>query len=722
MAFSHKDICLIFFQGEEVIKRFKVQFAQFKIVEQGENIDDKSIRSSCLLGKPQQSILLKTQSTSIIITPSQTEDECQSIMEWKYILNPFVIQGNIDEAYQILDRIGKGTQGQVFKGVNKKGDDTNISAIKVISLQKICYDITLLTSIKNELSLQQKLHQCEGVLKVREMFMDLKSAYIVLDYQSEGTILSKILGETRFEEKQIRLIMTQLLLTVNFIHQMGIVHRDIKLENVLIDQVSENIYDVKIADFGLACLLPQNGQKLYEKCGSPSYIAPEILKGEGYRQECDMFSLGSIFFNLLTGAYLVNGSTQSELLLKNQNFDLNQISEVDTNSPHSKDLLMKLLNPEPSQRITSHDALLHSFFIEDHTLINDLLQENINILSELQTPASELACHLAHLRLNGQDSSVRQQGTSQLIETHCNLQCLSLNRQEVPLIGGNNQATLALKLGVSNLGVDIKNSGRHAMKYFPSFNARSVNYFKAIKRMHSKLSGRDDLSLAKQYFDSNPSQIDSKVQGEDQNSGKESQINRNGLRDPESNYFQYECKEDQILGISANNMLHVQIQSGCQNGSVNPEVCQNILCSDFACKSRLYNAQLEKKNDQQKEERKNYRVEFNGITPLKNMDKANQQIHRLAIPSNLIQAEDFSFFGVRFIEVHDVDQSPCGQIHDQKYSTLDIGIEDENVCLDDTRIVLQKELKQPHFSKRPQFVTSIKNGSPVTSRRLIHIV
>lgn len=91
---------------------------------------------------------------------------------------------------------------------------------------------------------------------------------------------------------------------------MGMVHRDLKLENVLISQIAEGQYDVKIADFGLATPLPQEAdRKLFEKCGSPSYIAPEVLKDEGYRVECDLFSVGSIFFNLLTGAFLIDGET-----------------------------------------------------------------------------------------------------------------------------------------------------------------------------------------------------------------------------------------------------------------------------------------------------------------------------------------------------------------------------------------------------------------------------
>lgn len=95
-------------------------------------------------------------------------------------------------------------------------------------------------------------------------------------------------------------------------HKSGIMHRDLKIENILINQINESDYDVKIADFGLA--IKESDAQMQSICGSPTYIAPEILRGLGYDKSCDIFSLGSIFFNLITGAYLFKGKDQAELL------------------------------------------------------------------------------------------------------------------------------------------------------------------------------------------------------------------------------------------------------------------------------------------------------------------------------------------------------------------------------------------------------------------------
>lgn len=131
------------------------------------------------------------------------------------------------------------------------------------------------------------------------------------------------------------MIMTQLLLTMDFIHKKGVVHRDIKLDNILINNREDGEYKVKIADFGMASFIqvPETynegaGSLLYMKCGTPGYVAPEILRSEGYNSKCDIFSLGSLMFNLLTGFYLFSGKDQREILMKNKACDISQIGSV----------------------------------------------------------------------------------------------------------------------------------------------------------------------------------------------------------------------------------------------------------------------------------------------------------------------------------------------------------------------------------------------------------
>lgn len=99
---------------------------------------------------------------------------------------------------------------------------------------------------------------------------------------------------------QARVIMEQLLLALDFFQQKKILHRDIKLENILVNEIDSDNYEIKIADFGLSIFTLEN-QLVYERCGSPGYVAPEILSRKGYSYKADMFGVGVILYNLLTG-------------------------------------------------------------------------------------------------------------------------------------------------------------------------------------------------------------------------------------------------------------------------------------------------------------------------------------------------------------------------------------------------------------------------------------
>ncbi len=184
-------------------------------------------------------------------------------------------------------------------------------------------------------------------------------------------------------ENTTRLIMTQLLLALDFFHKKKIIHRDIKLDNVLINQIQDQIhYEIRIADFGLAAFTLKD-EYITHRCGSPGYVGPEVLKGRPYNYKADIFGAGSVFFNLLSRRYLFSGTTAEEVLRRNARCQIDHIRKyLETVSTLGQDLLFWLLNSDPEKRPTAAEALQHDWFKNDKNIINDLLNVNNMICSQ----------------------------------------------------------------------------------------------------------------------------------------------------------------------------------------------------------------------------------------------------------------------------------------------------------------------------------------------------
>lgn len=119
--------------------------------------------------------------------------------------------------------------------------------------------------------------------------------------------MNVIMKRVKLEESEVRVIMEQMLLALDFFQKKKVIHRDIKLDNVLINTIEDKAdYEIRVADFGLAEFNPKD-EALFHKCGSPGYVAPEVFRGQGYSYHADIFSLGAVFFNLVSGRYLFSG-------------------------------------------------------------------------------------------------------------------------------------------------------------------------------------------------------------------------------------------------------------------------------------------------------------------------------------------------------------------------------------------------------------------------------
>ena len=143
----------------------------------------------------------------------------------------------------------------------------------------------------------------EYCLHLYEVYETENSLYLVVDLIEGGELLKHVSEiKTPFTEKEIAVIIRNLLVAVHHCHKNKIIHRDIKPDNILVKS-KDNVYEIVLADFGLATKLNKSiGKILFKRCGTPGYVAPEVLRWKEtepfYDFKCDVFSVGCIFYLL----------------------------------------------------------------------------------------------------------------------------------------------------------------------------------------------------------------------------------------------------------------------------------------------------------------------------------------------------------------------------------------------------------------------------------------
>lgn len=178
------------------------------------------------------------------------------------------------------------------------------------------------------------------------------------NYLKGGELFDTIMKKGNFCEKDACKLLYQILLALDYIHQKGIMHRDLKPENLMLKDKELNIV---LVDFGLASQV-QN-ELVYKKCGTPGYVAPEILNDLRYDTKVDIFSAGIIFYILLTGCSPFYGKNYDDILRKNKDCNINyNLSELNVKvSDEALELLKAMLLRDPIKRISAHDALSSKF-------------------------------------------------------------------------------------------------------------------------------------------------------------------------------------------------------------------------------------------------------------------------------------------------------------------------------------------------------------------------
>jgi calcium-dependent protein kinase len=269
------------------------------------------------------------------------------------------INNSPEKKYKMINSIGQGSFGNVYLA-------ENIYSKEKVAIKKLykTLDITTESEIINEIEILKKLNH-PNIVKVLEFYKTDQAYYIVSEYCNGGELFNK--AESHLSERQICVIFKQILSGLYYLHSKNIVHRDLKLENILISDIEyvpltgEEYLDIKIIDFGNA--------KHFRKAiinksivGSSYYIAPEIfMKKSG--KESDLWSAGVILYMLIVGHAPFEGESDKKILSRIQKgvYEKNDL-RYQKASPEVKDLIEKLLISDPKKRISAKDSLEHIWF------------------------------------------------------------------------------------------------------------------------------------------------------------------------------------------------------------------------------------------------------------------------------------------------------------------------------------------------------------------------
>lgn len=280
---------------------------------------------------------------------------------------------DIKEDFTIGQLIGEGNFAKVHVGIKKSDEKTY--AIKSLSKADITSSTRRQSSVINEIDILRELNH-KNIIKLYEVYESDRYIHLILEYLDGGELFNRLKHKGQYQEKDAIFVMKNLLEALNFQHNNGIIHRDLKPENLILASKNDD-HSIKIADFGLASYI-QKGEVLYLRCGSPGYIAPELLQDKGYSCKGDIYSAGVILYVMLTGRHPFPGASINEILLKNKNADVQYPSQLWTNiSEEAKDLVKKLLQQNPRNRISAEEALTHTWFKSSESQIGSNMLINV---------------------------------------------------------------------------------------------------------------------------------------------------------------------------------------------------------------------------------------------------------------------------------------------------------------------------------------------------------
>lgn len=271
--------------------------------------------------------------------------------------------------YEVGRTIGEGTFAKVkFARNTETGENV---AIKVLAKSTILKH-RMVEQIKREISIMKIVrHPC--IVRLHEVLASQTKIYIIQEFVTGGELFGKIVHLVRLSEDEARRYFQQLIDAIAHCHSKGVYHRDLKPENLLLDFQG----NLKVSDFGLSALPQQGVELLYTTCGTPNYVAPEVLSSRGYDgAAADVWSCGIILYVLMAGYLPFDEADLPTLYTK---IKAAEFSCPLWFSPGATSLIRNIIDPNPQTRIKIEGIKRDPWFRKNYIAVRAKADEVVNL-------------------------------------------------------------------------------------------------------------------------------------------------------------------------------------------------------------------------------------------------------------------------------------------------------------------------------------------------------
>ncbi|XP_063163725.1 ribosomal protein S6 kinase alpha-2 [Candoia aspera] len=298
----------------------------------------------------------------------------------KVTVHPIVQQlhGNnihFTDGYEIQEDIGIGSYSVCKRCIHKATEAE--FAVKIIDKSK--------RDPSEEIEILLRYGQHPNIITLKDVYDDGKFVYLVMELMRGGELLDRILRQKCFSEREASAVLCTISKTVDYLHSQGVVHRDLKPSNILYMDESGNPDSIRMCDFGFAKQLRAENGLLMTPCYTANFVAPEVLKRQGYDAACDIWSLGILLYTMLAGfTPFANGpdDTPEEILARigSGKYALTG-GNWDSISDAAKDIVSKMLHVDPHQRLTAAQVLRHPWIVNREYLSqNQLSRQDVHLV------------------------------------------------------------------------------------------------------------------------------------------------------------------------------------------------------------------------------------------------------------------------------------------------------------------------------------------------------